>query len=144
MKKLLTIIAVTILVWGCAKKMAPASSGGGTSSGSSEVANTPATKPTSAPVTPAVPAAPSAVPVTPATPSGSRTPDADPAKPVAPEVAGQTTYNTKCGKCHGLKVVNDYTADRWISIMQVMAPKAHLTDAEKDNVLAYVKVNAKK
>jgi hypothetical protein len=57
---------------------------------------------------------------------------------------GQSTYNAKCGKCHGLKVTTDYTADRWISIMQVMAPKAHLDDTEKENVLAYVKANAKK
>jgi mono/diheme cytochrome c family protein len=57
---------------------------------------------------------------------------------------GQSTYNAKCGKCHGLKVTTDFTADRWVSIMQVMASKAHLDDTEKENVLAYVKANAKK
>ena len=81
-----------------------------------------------------------------ATGTGTKTPatPTTPAKAAAPEVQGQSTYNAKCGKCHELKVVGDYNADRWVSIMQVMAPKAGLTDVEKDNVLAYVKVNAKK
>ena len=46
---------------------------------------------------------------------------------------GQSTFNVKCGKCHGLKVTTDYTADRWVSIMQVMATKAQLTETEKEN-----------
>ena len=58
-------------------------------------------------------------------------------------MAGQSTYNAKCGRCHGLKVVQDYTKDRWISVMQVMAPKANLSETEKANVLAYVTANAK-
>lgn len=57
---------------------------------------------------------------------------------------GQTTYNAKCGRCHELKTTTDYTADRWVGIMDAMAPKAQLTDAEKGNVLTYVKANAKK
>jgi hypothetical protein len=57
---------------------------------------------------------------------------------------GQATYNAKCGKCHGLKIASDYTVDRWISVMQIMAPKAKLDETEKENVLAYVKANAKR
>ena len=67
---------------------------------------------------------------------------AEPAK--SPEMLGQSTYNGKCGRCHGLKPVGDYTADRWVGIMESMAPKARLDDTEKQNVLAYVKANAKK
>ena len=66
------------------------------------------------------------------------------ASTITPEMQGQTIYNAKCGSCHYLKVTTDYTADRWISIMQVMAIKANLNDTEKENVLAYVKANAKK
>jgi mono/diheme cytochrome c family protein len=135
MKKIFSIIALTIMVWGCAKKITPTVSS--TSSGSSG----------SGAILPAAPAvkADTATPVSP-TSTGSKTGTipADATKPVAPEVMGQTTYNAKCGRCHGLKVTTDYTADRWISIMQVMAPKAQLTDAEKENVLTYVKTNAKK
>jgi len=61
----------------------------------------------------------------------------------AAAIAGQATFNAKCGRCHGYKIPSDYTVDRWISIMQVMAMKANLTDIEKENVLAYVKANAK-
>ena len=62
----------------------------------------------------------------------------------AAAIAGQAIFNAKCGRCHGLKVVSDYTVDRWISVMQVMAMKANLTETEKENVLAYVKANAKR
>lgn len=145
MKKAFSIFALTILVWGCAKKITPAASS--TASGSSgNTATSPA--PATLPVPPAakVTAAPaSAVTVSP-TSTGSKTGaiPADPVKTLAPEAIGQTTYNNKCGRCHGLKVTTDYTADRWVSIMQVMATKAQLNDAEKENVLVYVKANAKK
>jgi mono/diheme cytochrome c family protein len=144
MKKTFSIIALTILVWGCAKKITPTASSNSTASGSSgSTATSPA--PATLPVPPAAKAPVSAVPVSP-TSTGSKTGaiPADPAKPLAPEAMGQTTYNNKCGRCHGLKVTTDYTADRWVSIMQVMATKAQLNDVEKENVLAYVKTNAKK
>ena len=139
MKKTFAIIILTVLVWGCAKKIAPVASSGGTiSSGTAATANTPAPPPVN------VPASSTPVPASPSTPGGSRVPASDSSKTASPEVTGQITYNTKCGKCHGLKVTTDYTNDRWISIMQVMAIKAQLTNDEKENVLAYVKANAKK
>ena len=58
--------------------------------------------------------------------------------------AGQQTYSAKCGRCHGLKVTTDFTELRWVQVMQVMAPRANLTETEKENVLAYVRANAKK
>ena len=135
MKRTLTVIVLTVLVWGCNKKVTPTASTSKPSSNSGSVINTPSanaqTTTTAAPVA-----------TTPATPEGSRTPAAG-STTMSPEMMGQATFNAKCGKCHALKVVNNYTADRWISVMQVMAPKAQLSDAEKDNVLAYVKANAK-
>jgi mono/diheme cytochrome c family protein len=141
MKKMLLIFSAAA-IFGCAQKTTPAgadtgnpgggqtmiSKGGGApssqaSSGSSNAAATPAILPsgsTSAKI--------------PATPVSSS----------APEVLGQSTFNAKCSRCHGLKVTGDYTADRWVSIMQVMAGRAGLTDTEKENVLAYVKANSKK
>jgi mono/diheme cytochrome c family protein len=62
----------------------------------------------------------------------------------AAAIAGQSIYNAKCGRCHGLKVTTDFTAERWASIIAVMAPRANLTDAERENVYAYVKANSKK
>lgn len=53
-------------------------------------------------------------------------------------------YNTRCGKCHDLPSAKDYTAEQWKPIMDAMAPKAKLTDEEKNWVLAYVSMNAKK
>jgi mono/diheme cytochrome c family protein len=140
MKKTFTIVALTILVWGCAKKVTPVASGTGISSNSGSVVNAPSSSPKleTAPVVNTAP-----VGTTPATPSGSRTP-AEGSTTKSPEMLGQATFNAKCGKCHGLKVTTDYTVDRWISVMQIMAPKAKLDDTEKENVLAYVKANAKK
>ncbi len=141
MKKLVVIVLATA-VFGCAKKIAPAGSGSGASSGmgnSGKVinSNAPAASTGGAGTTGSTPAASQSEG------TGSKTP-ASPATTAAPEVQGQSTFNAKCGKCHGLKVVGDYTPDRWASIMAVMGPKAHLNDAETTNVLAYVKANAKK
>jgi mono/diheme cytochrome c family protein len=139
MKKFLTIIVLTVLVWGCARKVTPVASGTGMSSNSGTVGNAPATAahPETAPIVNTTPLG-----TTPATPAGTRSPEGTATK--TPEMLGQSTYNAKCGKCHGLKIASDYTVDRWISVMQVMAPKAKLDDTEKENVLAYVKANAKK
>ena len=138
MKNTFTILTLVILVWGCAKKMTPAKSETPTSNTGSVIgqtkpgeANTTATTTTQAPIentgTTGTKVAPK-----------ETTPEASAA------IAGQSIYNSKCGRCHGLKVTTDYTADRWASILAVMAPKANLTDAEKENVYAYVKANAKK
>ncbi len=142
MKKIAVIVIVLAAV-GCAKKIAPAGSGSGASSsmgngGKVISSNTPASSTGSAAGTGTTPAASQSEG------TGAKVPAAPPATVKAPEVQGQSTYNAKCGKCHGLKVVNDYTADRWASIMAVMGPKAQLNDAETTNVLAYVRANAKK
>ncbi|MBD0331813.1 MAG: cytochrome c [Chitinophagaceae bacterium] len=56
---------------------------------------------------------------------------------------GHIIYTTKCGRCHGLKKVNDYTAERWEVIIKKMAPKARLNDQESKQITAYVMANAK-
>lgn len=57
---------------------------------------------------------------------------------------GHDTYTAKCGRCHELKKVDNYTATEWNPILASMAVKARLNEAEKANVLAYVHTNAKK
>jgi mono/diheme cytochrome c family protein len=57
---------------------------------------------------------------------------------------GKTVYETKCGRCHGLKNTADYTVERWPGIMRSMAPKAKLNEIETKQVTAYVMTNAKK
>lgn len=138
MKKATLILTLAVFVFSCAKKSTPAAS-----SGSAPAGNSGKVVSGGAPAAPAAPATAATPAVLPNENTGSKTP-ATPATNASPEVMGQSTYNAKCGKCHGLKPTSDYTADRWVSIMQVMAPKARLTDAEKDNVLAYVRANAKK
>ncbi|MEP7254708.1 MAG: cytochrome c [Ferruginibacter sp.] len=139
MKNTFTILTLVILVWGCAKKMTPAKSEPSSSPNTGSVigqtkpaeTNTTATTTTQAPIentgTTGTKVAPK-----------ETTPEASAA------IAGQSIFNSKCGRCHGLKVTTDYTADRWSSILAVMAPRAKLTDTEKENVYAYVKANAKK
>jgi len=132
---------MTALIWSCSHKSTPTASTG-TSSNSGSVVNAPPTSgKTETGVINTTPTTP--VGSVPTTPAGTRTP-AEGSTTKTPEMMGQSTYNAKCGRCHGLKVTTDYTPDRWVSIMQVMAGKANLSDTEKENVLAYVKANAKK
>lgn len=57
--------------------------------------------------------------------------------------AGQAVYVAKCGKCHGLKDPANYTQERWVGLVNAMAPRAKATDEEKGQILAYVQHNAK-
>lgn len=127
MKRTLTLITFSVLIWSCSHKSTPTASKGTTSAATASVANAPAT---------AAPVAATTVPV-PATP-------AETSATKSPEMLGQATFTAKCGRCHGLKNTADFTADRWVGIMESMAQKARLDDSEKQNVLAYVKANAKK
>lgn len=58
--------------------------------------------------------------------------------------AGKTVFNTKCTKCHAAKVVDNYTVDKWNSILKSMIPKAKLDDTEAAQVTAFVTAGAKK
>ena len=57
---------------------------------------------------------------------------------------GKTIFETRCGRCHGLKNTADYTSQRWEGILRSMTPKARLTQTEIQQVTAYVKANSKK
>jgi mono/diheme cytochrome c family protein len=100
----------------------------------------------------AVACTPKAVPTTSTPASSSSTASTTPAdEPVKSKTAasatieaGHTIYTSKCGRCHGLKEVGNYTAERWVPILNSMAPKAKLTEDETAQVLAYVQANAKK
>jgi mono/diheme cytochrome c family protein len=84
-----------------------------------------------------------AVPATTQTMPDSSAPAVAAADPATVE-AGHAIYTTKCTKCHALKVVDNYTADRWVGILKSMIPKAKLDDTEAAQVTAYVNANAKK
>jgi mono/diheme cytochrome c family protein len=130
MRKLLSALVLMILVWGCAKKIAPSGSGTSSSPANTQAATTPDGK--GKDINNPEPGVSDNATKAPATATD------------AAIAAGQNTFNAKCGRCHGLKTPGDFTAERWVGIMDAMAPKAHLTDIEKANVYAYVKANAKK
>lgn len=133
MKKILSAVALMILVWGCAKKITPANTA--TGSNAPATAQMPVDYNTGAGTQP------------PVENSGTFGTKVAPKERSAEEttiLAGQNIYNAKCGRCHGLKVTTDFTAEHWASILAVMAPRAALTDVEKENVYAYVKANSKK
>lgn len=67
-------------------------------------------------------------------------------KVTEPDVAsaGQAVYTNRCGRCHGLKKTENYTAQRWGNILKSMIPKAKLNDDEAKQVTAYVMEHAKK
>ena len=135
MKAKLLIIALSVCVWGCAKKISPNNSGTATAS-TTAPATTPVDYNTGAGKVP---------PVENTAPSDSKTEVTKERSAEDNAIAtGQSIYIAKCGKCHGLKVTTDYTAERWTGILNVMAGYAKLTETEKANVYAYVKANAKK
>lgn len=145
MKKIFLLCSMAVVVFSCAKKVAPSkseipsSNSGTVISNNASGSNTPSSNSSSTTSTNGTGAV-----------AGSNSPVAG-AKIVAKAGtgdesarAGQATYNAKCGSCHGLKVVSDYTAARWASIMAVENTRANLSQTERTNVLAYVTANAKK
>lgn len=141
MKKIVIIVVAAIMVASCNKKASPSASNNGTGNTSGVAA----TASNNTPVTAEKAATSATVAVnTNTNPESQASKTTREPGQLSPEQHGQATYSTKCGRCHGLKVTTDYTVDRWITVMQVMALKAKLSDEEKENVLAYVKANAKK
>jgi cytochrome c5 len=57
---------------------------------------------------------------------------------------GKQVYYAKCSTCHAAKNPEDYTADRWVKIVDWMGPRAKITAEEKENILVFVKELAKK
>ena len=56
---------------------------------------------------------------------------------------GKTVFTSRCGRCHELKNPGNWNATQWDGILKSMAPKAKLNADETNQVLAYVKANAK-
>ena len=56
---------------------------------------------------------------------------------------GQTIFENSCSKCHDLPNPADHSAQDWVGIMNRMAPKAKLTDAQHEMVYDYI-VTSKK
>jgi mono/diheme cytochrome c family protein len=57
---------------------------------------------------------------------------------------GQVVYTTRCNRCHGLRIVENYTQQQWDNILKIMVPKAGLNESESKQVTAYVMEHAKK
>ena len=57
-------------------------------------------------------------------------------------IAGKTVYEAKCGRCHKLHEPNRGNMAQWTKWIDRMAPKAKLTDEEKQQVTDYISVNA--
>lgn len=51
---------------------------------------------------------------------------------------GHDLYFGTCTRCHGAKSISRFTTDRWPGIIEDMARKARINDAEKQAVLQYV------
>lgn len=57
-------------------------------------------------------------------------------------LAGKVIYETKCGTCHKLKDPARGNMAQWTKWIDRMAPKAKLSDEEKQQVTDYISVNA--
>ena len=55
---------------------------------------------------------------------------------------GKIVFTNRCGRCHGLPELNQFTSKRWDGILSYMIPRARLTDEQGIHVTAYLKANA--
>lgn len=51
---------------------------------------------------------------------------------------GKNIFDNSCAKCHDLPNPAKYTDQKWVGIMNAMAPKAKLTAAQSELVYDYV------
>jgi cytochrome c5 len=51
---------------------------------------------------------------------------------------GRRLFVARCASCHELPVPNVKTPDEWASVIDEMAPRAHLTPGDRDQVLRYL------
>jgi cytochrome c5 len=148
MKKLmiLSFASAAILV-ACSKKTAPAGSGSGSSSSKDLSVSKDATSSKAEAEKSAATekAATEAIKVAEKKPDQPVTGSTGPAVPNKPseEDAGKLVYNAKCTTCHGAKTVSAYTFNQWEGILKSMVPKAKLSADEENQVVAYIKANAK-
>lgn len=65
--------------------------------------------------------------------------------PAAPGAAAapERLYRSKCAGCHRPYAPGSLTRARWAEVMHKMAEKAHLDDAERASLLAWLQAHAK-
>lgn len=51
---------------------------------------------------------------------------------------GKNIYEANCGKCHELFSPTKFNDEKWVEVMNWMAPKAKLTDEQKAYAYLYV------
>lgn len=54
---------------------------------------------------------------------------------------GKTIFENSCGKCHDLPDPKKYTDEKWVKIMNTMAPKAKLNAKQSELVYDYATFN---
>ena len=58
--------------------------------------------------------------------------------------AGKAIFETRCNRCHDLKIVDAYTTERWSSILPTMIPRARLNEEQAKELRSYVMAGARK
>ncbi len=51
---------------------------------------------------------------------------------------GKQIMFEKCGNCHGMPRPSRYTKEKWVSILDKMAPKSKITNDQKNLIYQYV------
>ena len=51
---------------------------------------------------------------------------------------GESIFQNKCGNCHALPKVKDYSAENWKPIMIRMQKEAEISDKEREYVYNYI------
>lgn len=82
-----------------------------------------------------------------ASPATSAVPEVKPAEMARINMAlldkGKKVFEKRCNQCHALKEPVNYEQQKWVQILERMAPKAQLDDTQRAEVLAYVQHYAK-
>lgn len=53
--------------------------------------------------------------------------------------SGYSLYTSRCGRCHKLKTVDNYSQDQWDGILPRMAAKAKLEGEQETTIGEYIK-----
>ncbi|HXU28466.1 MAG TPA: hypothetical protein VN698_14645 [Bacteroidia bacterium] len=51
---------------------------------------------------------------------------------------GYSIYHGACTNCHAAKNINERSEEKWVDVLNAMAPKANLSKEEKDVVWKYI------
>ncbi len=70
-------------------------------------------------------------------------PGKGPASPAEAAEDGAHLYRTRCASCHRLHDPGERSAREWGDILDRMAPKAHLSSADRAAVLVFLQEHAR-